>query len=108
MKLRIHKKDQVYVISGRDKGRTGEVMEVIAPEGRRPARVIVSKINMVTKHKRPTDKDTGGIVRFEAPMPISKVMLIDPKTNKPTRTRVKVAADGSKTRVAVGSGQTIE
>lgn len=107
MKLKIRKKDKVMVISGKDKGKVGEVMEIIS-RGADAPRVLVSKVNIVTKHKKPTQTEPGGIQKLEAPIAISKVMLVDPKTNKPTRVRMKVAANGEKTRVAVGSGQTIQ
>ena len=107
MKFKIKKKDRVMVISGKDKGKIGEVLEVIAGDQWTPSRVLVSKVNIVTKHKKPTQTDAGGLVKLEAPLSISKVMLIDPKTNKPTRVRIKTSADGEKTRVAVKSGETI-
>jgi len=106
MKFKIKKKDKVIVISGKDKGKTGEVLEIIAGSEFRPTRVLVSKINIVTKHKKPTQTDSGGLVKMEAPLPLSKVMLIDPKTNKPTRVRIKVLPNGDKVRVAK-SGETI-
>lgn len=108
MKLKIRKKDKVMVISGKDKGKVGEVMEIIAGDDFTPTRVLVSKVNVVTKHKKPTQTEPGGITKLEAPIAISKVMLVDPKTSKPTRVRIKVSANGDKTRVAVGSGATIE
>ncbi|MBI4370679.1 MAG: 50S ribosomal protein L24 [Elusimicrobia bacterium] len=107
MKLKIRRKDRVMVISGRDKGRVGEVLRVIAGDAFSSARVLVSKINIVTRHQRATQTDVGGLVKKEAPLPISKVMLVDPKTSKPTRTRTKTLPDGSKVRVAVKSGETI-
>ena len=107
MKLKIKKKDQVVVISGKDKGRTGEVLQVIAGDAWTPARVVVSKINIVTKHKKPTQTDAGGLVKLEAPIALSKVMLADPKTGKPTRVRVKTQSGGERARVAVKSGETI-
>ena len=108
MKFKIKKKDKVVVISGREKGKTGEVLEIIPGDCHTPARVLVSKINLVTKHKKPTQTDPGGISKLEAPISLSNVMLADPKTNKPTRSRVKLAANGDKSRVAVKSGATIE
>lgn len=108
MKLKIRKKDKVVVISGKDKGKVGEVMEIIAGDAYTTARVLVSKVNVVTKHKKPTQTEPGGISKMEAPISISNVMLIDPKTNKPTRVRTKVLANGDKVRVAVGSGETIQ
>jgi large subunit ribosomal protein L24 len=62
---------------------------------------------MVTKHKKPTQTDPGGLSKIEAPISISNVALADPKSGKPTRVKIKTAADGSKSRVAVKSGETI-
>ena len=107
MKFKIKKKDTVMVISGKDKGKTGEVMEIIAGDAFKPARVLISKINIVTKHKKPTQTDPGGLSKIEAPISISNVMLADPKSGKPTRVKIKTAADGSKSRVAIKSGETI-
>ena len=106
MKFKIKKKDTVIVISGKDKGKTGEVLEIIAGDEFRPTRVLISKINIVTKHKKPTQTDAGGIVKIEAPIVMSKVMLIDPKTNKPTRIHIKTLPNGDKVRIAK-SGETI-
>ena len=107
MKFKIKKKDRVIVISGKDKGKIGEVLEVLPGDQWTPSRVLVSKVNIVTKHKKPTQTDAGGLVKLEAPLSISKVMLIDPKTNKPTRVKIKTLADGTKSRVAIKSGETI-
>ena len=106
MKFKIKKKDKVVVISGKDKGKTGEVLEIIPGNEFKPTRVLISKINIVTKHKKPTQTDSGGLVKMEAPLAMSKVMLIDPKTNKPTRVHIKVLPNGDKVRVAK-SGETI-
>jgi large subunit ribosomal protein L24 len=106
MKFKIKKKDTVVVISGKDKGKTGEVLEIIAGDQFKPTRVLISKINIVTKHKKPTQTDAGGIVKIEAPIVMSKVMLVDPKTNKPTRVHIKTLPNGDKVRVAK-SGETI-
>lgn len=106
MKFKIKKKDKVVVISGKDKGKTGEVLEIIPGSEFKPTRVLISKINVVTKHKKPTQTDSGGLVKMEAPLAMSKVMLIDPKTNKPTRVHIKVLPNGDKVRVAK-SGETI-
>ena len=67
MKFKIKKKDKVIVISGKDKGKTGEVLEIIAGDQFKPSRVLVSKINIVTKHKKPTQTDAGGIVEDGGP-----------------------------------------
>ena len=107
MKFKIKKKDTVVVISGKDKGKTGEVLEIIAGDQFTPTKVLVAKINIVTKHKKPTQTDAGGIVKMEAPLVMSKVMLLDPKTNKPTRVRMKSLPNGDKVRIAIKSGETI-
>ena len=90
MPARIKKGDTVAIISGRDKGKTGTVLQVIPEE----MKVIVQGINLVTKHQRPTQRAPEG-KRFqkEAPMPASKVMPVDPATGKPTR---KVKREGEK------------
>ena len=106
MKFKIKKKDTVVVISGKDKGKTGEVLEIIAGDQFTPTRVLISKINIVTKHKKPTQTDAGGIVKMEAPLAMCKVMLVDPKTNKPTRIHIKTLPNGDKARIAK-SGETI-
>lgn len=107
MKFKIKKKDKVIVISGKEKGKTGEVLELIAGDAFTPTRVLVSKVNMVTKNKKPTQTEPGGMTKIEAPLSMSNVMLVDPKTNKPTRVRIKIAANGDKSRVAIKSGETI-
>jgi len=107
VKFKIKKKDTVVVISGKDKGKTGEVLQIIAGDAFTPSRVLVSKINVVTKHKKPTQTDAGGLVKLEAPISISKVMLADPKTGKPTRVKLKTQPNGDKVRVALKSGETI-
>ena len=107
LKFKIKKKDKVVVISGKDKGKVGEVLQVIPGDAFKPARVLVSKVNVVTKHKKPTQTDAGGLVKVEAPLALSKVMLVDPKTNKPTRVRIKIQPNGEKLRVALKSGETI-
>lgn len=107
MKFKIKKKDKVVVISGRDKGKIGDVLEIIAGDRFTPTRVLVTKINLVTKHKKPTQTDPGGISKIEAPIAMCNVMLVDPKTNKPTRVRMKTLPSGEKVRVAIKSGETI-
>ena len=79
--LTIKKKDKVMILSGDDKGKQGEVLNVDSEKGR----VIVSKINFVKRHTRPTQTDPGGIHEKEAPLSISKVMLVCPKCSKTTR-----------------------
>jgi large subunit ribosomal protein L24 len=107
VKFKIKKKDKVVVIAGRDKGKTGEVIEIIRGGAFTPHRALVSKINIVTKHKKPTQTDAGGLVKIEAPIALSKLMLADPKTGKPTRIRIKTQPNGDRVRVALKSGETI-
>ena len=102
--LKIKTKDQVVVISGRDKGKTGEVLKVLAKD----ERVVVRGVNMVTKHERQTAQSQGGIKEIEAPLHISNVAHADPKTGKPTRVGYKFLEDGRKVRVAKRSGEVID
>jgi large subunit ribosomal protein L24 len=101
-KFKIKKGDQVIVTTGKDKGRTGEVIEVRPTE----ARVKVQGINMVKRHRRPTQTNPGGIEQIEAPIHISNVSLIDPETNKPTRVGYSMEK-GKKVRIARKSGKAI-
>ena len=100
---KIKKGDRVVVLSGKDKGKTGEVTKSIPKDGK----VIVSGVNIITRHKKPTQANPqGGLEKSEAPMHVSKVALEDPKTGKPTRVRFEVR-DGNKVRVAARSGEMI-
>ena len=100
---KIKKGDRVVVLSGKDKGRHGEVTKVMPKEGK----VIVDGINVHARHAKPSQaRPQGGIVRAEAPMHISKVAVEDPKTGQPTRVRFE-ERDGKKVRVAVKSGEVI-
>ncbi|MBS2020669.1 MAG: 50S ribosomal protein L24 [Deltaproteobacteria bacterium] len=101
---RLQKGDTVVVISGKDKGKKGKVMRLFAEEGR----VLVEGVNLVKRHMRPNPRmQQGGILEREQPLHASKVMLVDPKTGKGTRVRVKTDDKGVKTRVAVKSGEEI-
>lgn len=101
---KIKKGDEVVVLSGKDKGRTGKVTLVIPKDGK----IIVDGINVATRHIKPSQTNPqGGIQRTPAPMHISKVALADPKDGKPTRVRFE-EKDGKKVRVAVKSGETID
>jgi len=101
---KIKKGDTVVVIAGEDKGKRGTVQRIDTKSGR----VVVSGVNIVKKAQRPTRAGRGqtqtGIIEFEAPIRISKVMLVDPKTDEPTRVGFRVDADGTKSRVARKSG----
>ncbi len=102
---KIKKGDSVVVRSGKDKGRTGTVLQVLPKDGK----VVVSGVNVAARHRKPSQTNPqGGIDRREAPMAISKVGLADPKTGKATRVRFETSADGKKVRVAVKSGEKID
>jgi large subunit ribosomal protein L24 len=105
-RAKIKKNDQVIVIAGRDKGKRGRVLEVLPGEGK----VKVEGAGMIKKHQRanPNNSRGGGIIEKEAYINISNVQLIDPDSGKPTRVRYEVEGDGSKTRVAARSGQSLE
>ncbi|MFN4114767.1 MAG: 50S ribosomal protein L24 [Sphingomonadaceae bacterium] len=101
---KIKKGDSVVVLSGKDKGRTGTVRQVMPKDDK----VVVEGVNVAARHRKPSQANPqGGIDRFEAPLHISKVALADPKTGKPTRVRFETK-DGKKVRVAVKSGETID
>jgi large subunit ribosomal protein L24 len=100
---KIKKGDKVVVLSGKDKGRTGEVVKAMPKEGK----VIVSGINVHARHRKPTQLNPqGGIERKEAPLHVSKVAIADPKSGAPTRVRFE-ERDGKKVRVAAKSGELI-
>ena len=100
---KIKKGDKVVVLSGKDKGRTGEVVKAMPKEGK----VIVSGVNVHARHRKPSQiNPQGGIERKEAPLHVSKVAVADPKTGKPTRVRFE-ERDGKKVRVAAKSGELI-
>jgi len=100
---KIKKGDTVVVLSGKDKGKTGEVTRAMPKDGK----VVVSGVNIATRHKKPSQSDPqGGLDKFEAPLHVSKVALADPKSGAPTRVRFE-ERDGKKVRVAVKSGEVV-
>ncbi|MBA2920323.1 50S ribosomal protein L24 [Sphingomonas sp. MAH-20] len=100
---KIKKGDTVVVLSGKDKGKTGEVTRSMPKDGK----VVVSGVNIATRHRKPSQANPqGGLERSEAPLHVSKVALADPKSGKATRVRFDVR-DGKKVRVAVKSGEVI-
>ncbi len=103
-KLKIKKGDTVVVTTGKDKGTSGEVLRVLRDENR----VIISGVNVKTKHTKPTQMGPGGIDKVEASIHISNVAIADPKTGKPSRVGYKVLKDGKKTRVSKASGETLD
>ena len=105
MAMKIRKGDTVVVLSGKDKGRTGTVVRVLPKDGK----VVVDGINVAARHRKPSQANPqGGIDRSPAPMAICKVAIADPKGGKPTRVRFETKKDGTKVRVAVKSGETID
>ena len=103
MAAKIKKGDNVVVLTGRDKGKTGEVVKSIPSENR----VIVRGVNMVKRHQRPTQTSAGGIETKEAPIHVSNVALADPKSGEATRVGFKMEGD-RKVRVAKKSGEVID
>lgn len=104
-KLHIKKGDTVVVLTGEDKGKTGKVLKVFIDK----QRAIVEGVNIVTKSAKPSAKHPqGGFIKVEAPVHVSNLSLIDPKSGKPTRVAVKINADGKKVRIAKKSGEEIK
>lgn len=113
-KLKIKKNDMVLVLAGRDKDKKDQsgkfpaphkVLKVLVNENR----AIVEGVNMVSKSQKPSAKNPqGGIVKMEAPIHISNLSLVDPKSGEPTRVAIKVKEDGKKVRVAKKSGEEIK
>ena len=104
MAAKIRKGDRVIVTAGRDKGKRGEVRQVIPEDGR----AIVAGVNLVRRHTRQTAQTEGGIITKEATIHLSNLAILDPKTGKPTRVGFKMLDDGRKVRVAKGSGDLID
>ena len=104
-KLHIKKGDTVYVNAGEDKGKTGRVLKVLIEKNR----AVVEGTNMVTKATKPNAKNPqGGLVKMEAPIHVSNLQLLDPKSGKPTRVGYKVNEDGKKVRISKKSGEEIK
>jgi large subunit ribosomal protein L24 len=104
MAAKIKKGDKVVVLTGRDKGRSGEVIEVRPSE----SRALVRGVNLVKRHQKQTPQREGGIISKEAPIHLSNIAIADPKTGKPTRVGFKIMNDGRKVRVAKRSGVEID
>jgi len=102
--MHVKRDDLVQVIAGKDKGKQGKVIKVLRSENR----VIVEGVNMITKHLRPSNANPeGGVIRTEGKIHASNVMLVDPKTNEPTKTRIEIQ-DGKKIRVSKKTGNAID
>jgi large subunit ribosomal protein L24 len=105
MAQKIRKGDRVQVLTGRDKGRQGEVIRVMPAEDR----ALVQGVNLVKRHQKATGiGNPGGINEKEAPIHLSNLSLIDPKSGKPTRVGFKLLEDGKKVRVARASGEVLD
>ncbi len=101
---KIKKGDRVIVLSGRSKGRTGDVLKVMPKEGR----AIVQGVNMVKRHTRPSQTQTGGIIEKELSIHMSNLAHVDPKTSIATRVGYKFLEDGRKVRFAKRSGEILD
>jgi large subunit ribosomal protein L24 len=104
MSAKIRKGDRVVVTTGRDKGKKGEVLKVFPKEDR----ALVSGVNMIKRHQRQTQRVQGGIISKEAPVHLSNVAHVDPKSGEATRVGFKVLGDGRKVRFAKKSGEVID
>ncbi len=104
MGLKIRRGDTVMVISGKEKGKRGEVQNVIPKDNR----VVVRGVNIRTRHARPTQQNQEGLYTFEAPIHVSNVMLVDPDTGEPTRVGYRFTDSGEKIRVSKKSGKDID
>ena len=103
-KMSIRKEDTIIVLSGKDKGKQGKVLEVMPKEGK----VVVEKVNVVSRHQKPRRQgEQGGIMKKEAPIYACKVQRVCPKCGKPTRAAHKVQADGKKVRICKKCGAEI-
>lgn len=104
MAARIKKGDRVEVTTGRDKGKSGEVVKILAKQDK----AIVQGVNMIKRHTRPSGSEAGGIIEKEAAIHVSNLAHLDPKDDKPTRVGIKVLEDGRKVRFAKRSGEVID
>lgn len=103
-KLKVKKGDKVVVLTGRDKGKRGEILSVNPSENR----AVVQGINMVRRHQKQSPQQDGGIIAKEAPIHISNIAVEDPKDGEPTRVGFKFLEDGRKVRFARRSGELID
>ncbi len=104
MAAKIRKGDRVIVLSGRSKGRRGEVLKVLPGD----ERALVQGVNMVKRHTKPSQQTMGGIVEKEAPIHLSNLAHVDPQSGKPTRIGFRMLEDGRKVRFAKRSGEIID
>ena len=106
VKMHVKRNDRVMVIAGKNKGRTGRVIEVL-PNKRK---VVVENVNVIKRHTKQNSRTgrQGGIIEREAPIDVSNVMLLDPQGGQPTRVGRQVLGDGTRTRIAKRSGAVVE
>ena len=104
LKLKIKKGDRVVVLAGRDKGKRGEVLQVVPSENR----ALVQGVNVVRRHQKQSAQQEGGIVSKEAPIHLSNIAIEDPADGEPTRIGYKFMDDGRKVRFAKRSGEAID
>ena len=102
--MKIRKGDRVKVIAGRSKGKVGDVLRVLPSE----ERVVVSGVNVIKRHTKPSRTGDGGIIEREAAIHVSNVALLDPKSDKPTKVGFRFLDDGRKVRFARSTGETID
>jgi large subunit ribosomal protein L24 len=108
VKLKLKKGDNVIVVAGRDKGKRGEILEVVRGDAAGDHRVVVAGVNRVKRHTRASPKSPGGIIEKESPIHISNVALADPKDGKASRVGFVFLDDGRKVRFAKKSGEIID
>jgi large subunit ribosomal protein L24 len=104
VKYKIKKGDKVVVTTGRDKGKTGEVLRVLTEQ----SKLLVQGVNIQTKHRKPSSTSPGGIEKIESPIHVSNVAIVDPKEGKATRVGYKALKDGRKVRFAKKSNEVID
>ena len=106
MAAKIKKGDKVFIVSGKDKGKEGEVTKIIKTITNQD-KALVQGINLVKRHRKPSQDNPGGIISEERPIQLSNLMIVDPKTKKPTRVGFKFDKKGNKVRFSKKSGEVI-
>jgi len=104
VKFKLKKGDHVVVLSGKDKGKRGEILKMLRANNK----AIVQGVNVAKKHTKPSQTGPGGIVEMELPIHLSNIAIEDPKDGKATRVGIKILEDGSKVRIAKRSGEMID
>ncbi len=104
LKFKLKKGDKVVVLTGKDRGRRGEILKMLRDQNK----AVVQGVNVVKRHTKPSQAGPGGIVEKELPIQLSNLGIEDPKDGKPTRVGIKILEDGSKVRIAKRSGEMID